>query len=105
MRIGFAQINATVGDITGNTNKISEAYRELSAAGADVVITPELAISGYPPQDLVFKSSFVPQNLQAVGQLHAEVSSVPLVVGYIERNSGPGAPFHNAAAVLQQGQP
>ena len=63
MKIGFAQINPTVGDLSGNFEKIIGAYERLAAAGAEVVLTPELAITGYPPQDLVFKSRFVPENL------------------------------------------
>jgi NAD+ synthetase len=105
MRIGFAQLNTTVGDIAGNTRKILDAYHALVARGAELVLTPELAITGYPPQDLVFKSRFVPQNLSALAELHAAVGEVPLLVGYIDVNEESGAPFHNAAAVLQRGQP
>ena len=106
MKIGCAQINPTVGDLSGNLEKIAAAYEELSAAGADLVITPELAIAGYPPQDLVFKSRFVPQNLEALDRLHAMVAErTALLVGYVERNEGRGKPFHNAAALLVHGQP
>src|SRR5207237_264947 len=59
MKIGFAQINPTVGDLRGNCELIIGAYERLAAAGAELILTPELAISGYPPQDLVFKSRFV----------------------------------------------
>src|SRR5438270_913130 len=69
MKIGFAQINPTVGDLKGNFEKIAAAYDRLDAAGADLVLTPELATTGYPPQDLVFKSQFVPQNLEILGGL------------------------------------
>jgi NAD+ synthase (glutamine-hydrolysing) len=105
MRIGIAQINPTVGDLRGNSEKILAAYKRLVEAGAELVITPELAISGYPPQDLVFKSRFVPQNLEAIDRLHGCVGSVPLFVGYVDRNEGPGKPFFNAAALLERGQP
>ena len=95
MRIGFAQINSTVGDLPGNLAKIAAAYERLAAAGAELVITPELAITGYPPQDLVFKSRFVPQNLEIVERLHALVTErAALVVGYVEKNPGRGKPFH-----------
>jgi len=60
MKIGFAQLNTTVGDLRGNFEKILKSYEHLAGAGAELVITPELAITGYPPQDLVFKSRFVP---------------------------------------------
>ncbi|MFL6540123.1 MAG: nitrilase-related carbon-nitrogen hydrolase, partial [Chthoniobacterales bacterium] len=64
MKVGFAQINSTVGDLKGNFAKIASAYQRLSAQGAELVLTPELAITGYPPQDLVFKSRFVRDNLE-----------------------------------------
>src|SRR5213080_3853400 len=104
MRVGFAQINPTVGDLRGNFDKIAGAYERLAVAGAELVITPELAITGYPPQDLVFKSRFVPLNLEMLDKLHAQVGDVPLVVGFIDFNTDAGAPFRNAAAVLARGQ-
>lgn len=104
MKIGFAQLNATVGDIPGNYEKILAAYRELDAAGADIVLTPELALSGYPPQDLLFKSRFVPENLAALERLGAELGNAALVVGFPDQNrSGTGRHFHNAAAILEPG--
>ena len=105
MKVGFAQLNTTVGDLAGNTQKILDAYRDAVARGAELVLTPELAITGYPPQDLVYKSRFVPGNLERLAQLHAEVGDAPLVVGFIDHNDGPGRPFRNAAAVLQHGKP
>jgi NAD+ synthetase len=105
MKIGFAQINPTVGDLSGNFEKIVAAYERLANAGADLVLTPELAITGYPPQDLVFKSRFVPQNLEVLEKLQARLGQAALLVGYVERNQGKGKPFHNAAALLQPGTP
>jgi NAD+ synthetase len=105
VKIGFAQINPTVGDLPGNRDRILAAYRDLVARGAGLVLTPELALTGYPPQDLVFKSRFVPANLEALAELEREVGDVPLIVGFIDVNTGAGQPFHNAAAVLQRGQP
>src|SRR5437660_2738707 len=105
MKIGFAQINPTVGDLSGNFEKIISAYERLAAAGAELVLTPELAITGYPPQDLVFKSRFVPENLKVLEQLHGRVGKVPLLVGFVDRNEGRGKPFHNAAALLEAGKP
>jgi NAD+ synthetase len=103
MKIGFAQINPTVGDLGGNFEKIAAAYERLAAAGAELVLTPELAITGYPPQDLVFKSQFVPQNLEILEKLQARLRGAALLVGFVERNQGRGKPFHNAAALLQPG--
>jgi NAD+ synthase (glutamine-hydrolysing) len=105
MKIGFAQLNTTVGDLRGNFEKIARAYERLAAAGADLVLTPELAITGYPPQDLVFKSRFVPETLEMVQQLHARVKKAALLVGFVDRNEGRGKPFHNATALLQAGEP
>jgi NAD+ synthetase len=105
MRIGFAQINPTVGDLSGNFEKIVAAYERLANAGADLVLTPELAITGYPPQDLVFKSQFVPQNLEVLDKLQSRLGKAALLVGYVERNQDRGKPFHNAAALLQPGTP
>ena len=105
MKIGFAQINPTVGDLSGNFEKILGAYERLAAAGAELVLTPELAITGYPPQDLLFKSRFVPQNLEVLEKLQSHVRGAALLVGYVERNRGRGKPFHNAAALLQAGRP
>ena len=105
MKVGFAQINPTVGDFAGNAAAILAAYSSLQKDGADVVLAPELALPGYPPLDLLFKSSFVPKNLAALDALHAKVGDVPLLVGYVDQNSGPGRPFRNAAAILQRGQP
>jgi predicted amidohydrolase len=105
MRIGIAQINPTVGDLRGNFDKILGAYQRLAAAGAELVLAPELATTGYPPQDLVFKSRFVPQNLDALDRLHASIGQIPLLVGYVDRNPGRGKPFFNAAALLRHGQP
>ena len=105
MKIGFAQINPTVGDLSGNFEKIIHAYERLAAAGAELVLTPELAITGYPPQDLVFKSRFVPENLAVLEKLQFHMGEVPLLVGFVDRNEGPGKPFHNAAALLERGKP
>jgi len=105
MKIGFAQINATVGDLRGNCELILAAYERLAAAGAELVLTPELAITGYPPQDLVFKSRFVPQNLKILEKLHACVEQAALLVGFVDRNEGRGKPFRNAAALLERGKP
>src|SRR6476660_7596364 len=93
MKIGFAQINATVGDLRGNCELITRAYERLTAAGAELVLTPELAMTGYPPQDLVLKSRFVPENLELLAKLHARVGDVALLVGFVDRNEERGKPI------------
>jgi NAD+ synthase (glutamine-hydrolysing) len=106
MRIGFAQINTTVGDIRANRDHILSAYEEAVSLGADLVLTPELALTGYPPQDLVFKSRFVPETLESLEQLGEAVGTVPLLVGYVDFNPGKaGKPFVNACGVLAKKEP
>lgn len=106
MKIGIAQINPVVGDFPGNAKKILAAYRECLDAGAELVITPELSLVGYPPRDLVFKSQFVPRCLQALDYLAGESREVPLLVGYVDHHhpGNPGKPFRNAVAWLEGGR-
>ena len=105
MKIGFAQINTTVGDLRGNQRLILSAYHQLVARGAELVLTPELALTGYPPQDLLFKSRFVPLNFEILAGIHREMGETPLLVGCIDVNAGLGQPFHNSAALLERGRP
>jgi NAD+ synthetase len=106
MNIGIAQINSVIGDFPGNVKRILAAYRECLDAGADLVVTPELSLVGYPPRDLVFKSQFVPKCLQALDYLAGEIREVPLLVGYVDHHhpTRPGKPFRNAAAWLENGE-
>jgi len=106
MNIGIAQISSVIGDFPGNVKRILAAYRECLEAGADLVITPELSLVGYPPRDLVFKSQFVPKCLQALDYLAGEIREVPLLVGYVDHHhpGHPGKPFRNAAAWLENGK-
>jgi predicted amidohydrolase len=104
MRVGFAQVNSTVGDLAGNRDRILSAYEALCQQGADLVLTPELAVTGYPPMDLLFKSRFVPSAVHIVDELEGRVGVVPLVVGSVSKNiSGVGQPFRNSAFFLRQG--
>jgi len=106
MKIGFAQINTTVGDFTGNARKIIGACADLERRGAEIILTPELALTGYPPQDLLFKSDFVPGNLRLLDDLHSRVGRAAWIIGHVDVNPSPdGRPFFNAAAVLEAGKP
>ena len=106
MKVGIAQINGVIGDFPGNAKRLLQAYRECLEEGAEIVITPELSLCGYPPRDLVFKSHFVPKCLQALDYLAGEIKEVPILVGYIDQNDSdrPGKPFRNAAAFLHRGE-
>lgn len=106
MKIGIAQLNGIIGDFPGNAKRLLQAYRECLDQGADLVVTPELSLCGYPPRDLVFKSQFVPKCLQALDYLAGEVKDVPLLVGYVDHHDSgrPGKPFRNATAFLHRGE-
>src|SRR5688572_16380671 len=106
MRIALSQINPTVGDITRNAEKIVRFTAEARAQGAQVVVFPELSVTGYPPKDLLLKPQFVSDNLRAVQEIAARIDpEVEVVVGYAERNTNPvGRPLHNAVALLRGGK-
>ena len=109
MKIGIAQINPVVGDFKGNAKRILSAYRACIDRGADLVVTPELSLVGYPAGDLVLKKRFVEQCLQALDYLMEETGEVGLLVGYIdnhvyEKSEKVGKPFRNAASLIQNGK-
>lgn len=104
MKIGLAQINTTVGDLNGNCQRILDAYHRLCDQGADLVVFPELVITGYPPRDLLFKSRFVPDNLASLKQVAGETGTVPAVVGFVDLNRNErGRRFFNAVAWCAHG--
>lgn len=105
MKIALAQINTTVGDLTGNESKILRDYRRAAAAGADLVVFPELTTTGYPPRDLLLRRHFVQQNLELVDRLAAATGKTGMLVGFVGRNERqPGREITNAVALLQNGQ-
>jgi NAD+ synthetase len=104
MRIALAQINTVVGDLAGNEAKMLAAYHRGVAAGAELVICPELAVVGYPPRDLLLKSAFVQANRATLERLAAQTGVVGLVVGFVgESTRRPGRALTNAAALLADG--
>jgi NAD+ synthase (glutamine-hydrolysing) len=104
MRLGLAQINTTVGDLAGNRLRILNAYKELVRQGAQLVVFPELTTCGYPPWDLLFKRSFVPDTAASLRRIAAEIGDVPALIGTVEPNpAGSGRPFTNSAAFCQRG--
>jgi NAD+ synthase (glutamine-hydrolysing) len=100
LRIALAQINPKVGDLDGNVAKICAAYDQAEAAGCDIVAFPELAITGYPPEDLVLKPGFVADNLAALSQVAARTRRCAAVVGYVASDRD----IFNAAAVCVGGE-
>src|SRR5207248_4872381 len=81
VRIALAQVNPTVGDLEGNRWLIERAIGDATAAGADLVALPELAVTGYPPEDLVLRPSFVADNLLTLEDLAPAVTGTTAVVG------------------------
>ncbi len=99
LRVALAQIDATVGDIEGNTDRIIAAIGEARDARADVVLFPELAVTGYPPEDLVLRQGFVNANLVAVERIATSTHGVVAVVGFVDRDTD----VYNAAAIIAEG--
>ena len=105
MKIALAQINTTVGDLVGNENQIVTAYAKAEAAGVELVVFPELAVTGYPPRDLLLKEDFIAQNLAVLDRLAVRSSKTGLMVGFVGRNEVDGGrELTNAAALLQHGK-
>ena len=104
VKVSIAQINALVGDLTGNAQRVLKAARLAHAAGAKVLLTPELVLTGYPPEDLLLRPSFVEQCDSVLAELCAnlaELSGLHVVVGHVTRQNGE---LRNAASVLVGGK-
>ncbi len=99
-RVAMAQINTTVGDFDGNTRKIIARLEEAQALGADVVSFPELAVPGYPPEDLLIKTDFIDENLRCLEEIARHAAETAAVVGFADS----GDHLYNAAGVLYQGR-
>ena len=96
IRIGMAQINSTVGDLSGNTKKIIRFIEEAKSRGVDLLTFPELAITGYPPEDLLLKPQFIKQNKENLSEIINHSSDIAVVVGFVDSNND----IYNAAALL-----
>ncbi|MCH8063530.1 MAG: NAD+ synthase [Chloroflexi bacterium] len=95
-RLALAQINATVGDLEGNAEKIVEYIDRARGLNADMVAFPELALTGYPPEDLLFKPQFIQDNLARLEQVAKESQGIAVVLGFIDAD----ADVYNAAALI-----
>ncbi|MFC2010624.1 nitrilase-related carbon-nitrogen hydrolase, partial [Chloroflexota bacterium] len=100
IRIGMAQINTTVGDFAGNTKKILEVIDKARSRGVDLLTFPELAVCGYPPEDLLFKSKFIEENLNSLESVVDASSGITLVVGFVDYKED----IYNAAAIIHDGE-
>lgn len=100
LRIGLCQINTTVGDIRGNTRKILDYLSKGKEMGADLLVFPEMAVTGYPPEDLLFMPGFIDANLKAIQDIARATTSVTAIVGFVHKEGD----IFNAAALLHQGK-
>jgi NAD+ synthase (glutamine-hydrolysing) len=102
VRIALGQINTTVGDLSGNTEKMVDWAARATEAGADLICFPELAVTGYPPEDLVLRRAFVDDNLDALEDLARRTAGgCPVLTGFVDRSD---RGLHNAAALLVGGR-
>ncbi|MFB3918909.1 MAG: NAD+ synthase [Candidatus Velamenicoccus archaeovorus] len=101
IRIALAQVNPVVGDLAGNAAKIAAWIQKALGAGADIVSFPELCITGYPPEDLLFKSQFIDDNLAALKAAARATGDITAIVGFVDRKKNR---IYNAAAVLSRGR-
>ena len=100
LRIGLCQINTTVGDIEGNTRKILHYITLGKKMGADLLVFPEMAVTGYPPEDLLLMTKFIEANLKAVNRIAKATSSITVIVGFV----GKDGDIFNSAALLHNGK-
>ena len=102
MKIAIAQINTTVGDFSGNSDKIINSWLQADELGAEIVVFPELALCGYPPRDLLLKKNFLIENELQMERLTKKGGKAVAVVGFASQNkNGSGRPAHNSAAVIK----
>src|ERR1051326_2783440 len=107
MKIALLQINPTVGDLAGNAQLIADAALSAKRAGAELAVTPELALAGYLPRDLLLNAGFISRCWGAAAELARQLASGPAVlVGLPEPNpSEEGRPLFNTAVLLKNGAP
>jgi NAD+ synthase (glutamine-hydrolysing) len=99
--VALAQINATVGDLDGNTEKIIENIKKAKQRDADLVIFPELTTTGYPPKDLLLKPSFIKENEETLDKIITETKDIAVVIGFVNEVR---ENIYNAAALIQNGR-
>lgn len=100
LRIAMAQINVTVGDLGGNAKKILSYSEKARKLGCDIVLFPELSITGYPPEDLLLKPKFIDDNIDCLNNLSRGIKGITAVVGFVDRQED----IFNAAAVIHGGK-
>ncbi|HAY52124.1 MAG TPA: NAD+ synthase [Acidimicrobiaceae bacterium] len=107
LRIAVCQLNLHVGDLDGNKEKIITAYKQAESATADIAIFPELAVCGYPPEDLLLKSAFVEEVQKTLETISREINSCVAVIGFVSGEEAAADPVRrtsNSAAICANGQ-
>lgn len=105
MKIALAQINPIIGDFNYNFEKIQSASKQAAKAGSDLVVFSEMAISGYPPRDLLDKTDFVEANLACLNRLVDSIQGIGVICGYVDKNPNPdGKPLLNSALLFENGK-
>ena len=97
MKIALCQMNPTVGDLAGNAAKIEAFADQAAKAGAVIALFPELALTGYPPRDLLLKNAFIADQTRVLGDLAARITGITAVVGAVARGDGERRALHNSA--------
>lgn len=100
LRIGMAQINTTVGDLKGNTKKILTYIDQAKSLGVDLITFPEMAITGYPPEDLLLMPQFIDANLECLEEIIKSCTGICAVVGFVDKKDD----IYNAAAIIHDGE-
>ncbi len=86
VRVGLGQINVCVGDLEGNLKNILEYIRLPKNLGVDILCFPELAVTGYPPEDLLLKSRFIEDNLETLDKIREHSEGLTVIVGFVDKN-------------------
>jgi len=98
LRIAIAQINPVVGDLDGNSRKILSCIKEADSGDVDLIVFPELSITGYPPEDLLLKPHFIKENLKCLKKISQEAGDAAVVIGFVDEKKGN---IYNSAAVIR----
>ncbi|HEX9478643.1 MAG TPA: nitrilase-related carbon-nitrogen hydrolase, partial [Methylomirabilota bacterium] len=99
VRVGLSQVNPTVGAVEANARLVIAGMERARALGCDIVAFPELVLTGYPPEDLLFKPAFIEANLRALAEVARASRGLTAIVGYVDKRDD----IFNAAAILHDG--
>ena len=102
LRIALGQINTTVGDLPGNSQRILQAVKLAAKNQANLAVFPELALCGYPPEDLLLKPHFIQANLKSIHALAQKIRGIAAIVGFVDSDAS--GKIYNAAAFISEGK-